>query len=480
MRSIGVVFRAELLRRWTSWLALSLLVTLIGGTVLAGMSTAQRTSAAFSNFTKHYGYDAEVFSSSPLPKGYFNLPFVTKVTSDLDYGNGNATTRGQFIPNQDLNVEGLPTKHLTSSLKLLSGRLPTRVHDIVVGFSMQQQYRLRIGSTVSIPLYKRSQERVYLNSNGYVIPHGPVERFQVVGFEASVDDFPNGTADYTVFTSHAFDQSIGRSVVRFTVNSVRFRHGQADMPKAQPYINHHQNKGFVALQNEDSALSSVGQSIQPQATGWWFFVLFAVLAGLALVGQALSRQSLVERESYPSLSAIGLRPRQLWALGLLRAGAIGAVGAVGSVLLAYALSDLTPVGEARAASPNLGFVFSGALFGVGAIVLVAVVVALSVMPSWRAAQSGAAQRTHERPLARTNSAVTVVSKSGAPASIVVGVRNALDRGREGTYQCPGRDRHNRRHAGRDCARCDHGLRYQFDAPREYPTLVRAELATRVE
>src|ERR1700690_3922113 len=111
MRAILVVFRAELVRRRTSWLALSLLVTLIGGTVLAGTSTAQRTSSAFSSFTQRYGYDAEIFSSSKLPKGYFNLPYVKKVTSDFYYGNGNGTTRGQFIPNQDLNIEGLPTTH---------------------------------------------------------------------------------------------------------------------------------------------------------------------------------------------------------------------------------------------------------------------------------------------------------------------------------------------------------------------------------
>lgn len=429
MRSIGVVFRAELIRRWTSWFALSLLVALIGGTVLAGVSTAQRTSSAFSSFTKHYGYDVEVFSSSPLPKSYFKLPYVTKVTTDLYYGNGNGTTRGQFIPNQDLNVESLPTTHLSSSIKLLSGHLPTRVHEAIVGFSMQQQYGLRIGSTVSVPLYKKSQGHVVITGNGYVVPHGPVVAFRVVGIEASVDDFPSSTPNYTLFTSPAFDRSTGRSVVRLSIEHVRFRNGQNDMPEAQPYINHHQNKGFVYAQNEDSALASVGQSIQPQATGWWFFVLFAVLAGLALVGQALSRQSLVERELYPTLAALGLRPRQLWGLGLLRAGAIGIAGAIGSVLLAYGLSDLTPVGEARAAASNLGLVFSGVLFGVGALVVVATVVALAILPSWRAAQSVRGRNAHDRPVGHANAAVSLVAQTGAPASVVVGVRNALDRGR---------------------------------------------------
>ncbi len=429
MRSVGVVFRAELIRRWASWLALSLLVTLIGGTVLAGVSTAQRTSAAFSSFTSKYGYDAEVFASSALPKGYFKLPFVTRVTSDLYYGNGNAIARGQFIPNQDLNVESLPTSHLSSTIKLLSGRLPTRAHDALVGFSMQQQYGLEIGSIVSVPLYKKSQGHVVIFGNGYVVPHGPVVHFRVVGVEASVDDFPSSTPSYSLFTSRAFDRSTGRTVVRVSIEHVRFRHGQGDMPKAQPYINHHQNKGFVYLQSVDSTLASVGQSIQPQATGWWFFVLFAVLAGLALVGQALSRQSLVERESYPTLSALGLRPRQLWMLGVLRAAAIGIAGAMGSVLLAYGLSDLTPVGEARAAASPLGFVFSPVLFGVGVLGVVAVVVLLAVVPSWRAAQSGSRQNAHERTVDHANGAVTLVARTGAPASVVVGVRNALDRGR---------------------------------------------------
>jgi hypothetical protein len=97
MRSVGVVFRGELWRRWASWLALSLLVALIGGTVLAGVSTAQRTSSAFSSFSMRYGYDAGLFASHPFPKGYFNLPNVSKVTVEGFCGNGNATAGGHFV-----------------------------------------------------------------------------------------------------------------------------------------------------------------------------------------------------------------------------------------------------------------------------------------------------------------------------------------------------------------------------------------------
>ena len=429
MRSVGVVFRGELWRRWKSWLALSLLVALIGGTVLAGVSTAQRTSSAFSSFSKRYGYDAELFASNSFAKSYFNLPYVSKVTLDGFYGNGNATAEGHFVPNQDLNLQGLPSSNQSTTIKLLSGRFPTGLNDVLVGFSMQQQFGLKIGSSVTVPLYALYQRRVFLTSNGYIVPHGPVIRFRVVGFEVGTNDFPTAAPSYSLYTSRKFDQTIGRTVVRADVAQVRLRHGLNDMPLLQVYVNHHQGMGFVYLQDEDTSSRSIEQSIQPQATGWWFFSLFALLAGLALVGQALSRQSLVERDAYPTLSAMGLRPRQLMGLGLLRAAAIGVVGAIGSAALAVAVSPLTPVGEARAASPSHGFVVSGALFGVGALIVVVAVIVLAIVPSWHAAQSRHTVGAHELPVNHANTIVTFVTRAGAPASIVVGVRNALDRGR---------------------------------------------------
>jgi len=429
MGSVVAMFRAEFHRRWPSWLALALLVTLIGGTVLAGVSTARRTSSAFDSFSRRYGYDAEIFSTSPLAVHYLRLPYITEVTTDLYYANGNGTADGHFVPNQDLGVASLPTTHFSTTIKLLSGRLPTGAHDALVGFSMQAQFGLRIGSTVTVPFYNESQRKAVVGSNSYVVPHGPRVRFRVVGFEVSETDFPSSSSSYSLFTSPAFDHGVGSTIVSANVVQLRTRHGQNDMPQLQVYVNHHQpRRGFAYLQNIDSSAASVAQSIQPQSTGWWIFALFALLAGLALVGQALSRQSLVERESYPTLSALGMRPRQLFALGMVRAAAIGVAGAVGGVALAYAISPLTPVGEARAAEPIQGFVFNAVLFGLGALAVVAAVLLLALVPSWRAAQ-GRGASVRETPVGHANAAVALVSKTGAPPSVMVGVRNALDRGR---------------------------------------------------
>ena len=54
-----------------------------------------------------------------------------------------------------------------------------------------------------------------------------------------------------------------------------------------------------------SQAASVEASIHPQAIGWWILAALAALVGLAVVGQAVARQSVVESEDYPTMAAIG-------------------------------------------------------------------------------------------------------------------------------------------------------------------------------
>ena len=53
---------------WKSWLALSVLVALAGGFVLATAAAGRRTAAAFPEFTARHGYDVIVYSGQPLPQ----------------------------------------------------------------------------------------------------------------------------------------------------------------------------------------------------------------------------------------------------------------------------------------------------------------------------------------------------------------------------------------------------------------------------
>ena len=107
--------------------------------------------------------------------------------------------------------------------------------------------------------------------------------------------------------------------------------------------------------------------MHPQAIGWWLMAALAALVGLAVVGQALGRQSIAESEEYPTLVALGLERRQLVMLGNARSLAVGLVGAVGAVTIATLLSP-SPRGAGRdcrrdfdPGSPPQALFFFGAL-----------------------------------------------------------------------------------------------------------------------
>ncbi len=428
MRSIGMIFRTELRRRWPAWLALALLVTVIGGTVLDGVATAQRTSSAFPDFDARYGYDAGVISTNPFAKHVEDAAGV-KDFAHLDYyANGNVTANGHFIPDGDISVTSLPSPRLSSTIKLLSGRWPTGPREVLIGYSMAEKLGLGVGSTIPVPFAPASQLPVVLRG-GTARIDGPRVVFRVVGVGATIADFPTTEPSYSVYTSPAFDREIGPKTLSISATFVRLRHGQDGMLTFQSAINHLTTPGLLYTIDLDASVGAIEGSIHPQAIGWWLFALFAAIAGLALVGQALSRQAMVERDAYPTLAALGMRPGQLFVLGMARAGAIGVVGAVGAIILSFALSPLTPVGEARAAELSTGFVLRLPVALLGALAILGAVLLLAAVPAWRASQVATVDSGRELDVRGHSRIAAALGAAGAPPSVLIGANNALERGR---------------------------------------------------
>ena len=79
MRAVVMVLRGRFRQYWKSWLALSVLVALAGGFVLASAAAGGRTGAALPGFTARHGYDVIVYSGRPLPQ-LARLPHALAVT----------------------------------------------------------------------------------------------------------------------------------------------------------------------------------------------------------------------------------------------------------------------------------------------------------------------------------------------------------------------------------------------------------------
>jgi ABC-type lipoprotein release transport system permease subunit len=155
----------------------------------------------------------------------------------------------------------------------------------------------------------------------------------------------------------------------------------------------------------------------------------AGLAALAVIGQAMARQAAAERADHRDLSALGMRPREFVRLALLRALLTGAAGAAGAVLVAVLASPLTPVGEARLAVPSPGRPsLDPVVLPFGALAVLTAATAVSVWPAMRHARLlGNRPQRQVAPVGAGRAA----ARAGLPAPALIGIRHALERGRDG-------------------------------------------------
>src|SRR5215471_2306879 len=425
-----MLLRVQFRQHWTSWLALAALVTLVGGLVMAAAATARRTAAAFPDFRERHGYDAVVYSAHPLPS-LARMPQVAHVTSapgPISFA-GRCSSCREPIGQGSFGVFEVPPADLGRMVKLLSGRMPNQSSpdEVLASYTLASDEGVRIGSVIQVLVPTPAQLRLAQQQGRSRLNPAAVPRrsLRVVGLVVAENEFPSGNGTrYGLFPTKAFAAAVNHNAVMVSVYYVRLRHGSADQPAFGNQLRPLHTLGADNL-NIDAA--AVQRAIWPQVVGWWVLAALAALAGLAMIGQAASRQFVTDQDDHQALSAVGVRARQLVALGLARAAIIGAVGAAGAVALAAALSPLTPVGAARLAtgSPG-GIVIDPLIVAVGALATVAVVVALSAWPAVRNARrqdDDPPRRPVPAPLARA------LAGAGAPPSAVIGVRHALERAR---------------------------------------------------
>jgi ABC-type lipoprotein release transport system permease subunit len=425
--AVRLVFRTELRRRWRSWLILVVLIAVVGGLVLAAGAAGRRTATAFPRFVASHGYDVYIYNQKPVPR-LGRLPGVSSVTTIGNPAAGQptcaCTTRA--INPSNFYINELSFTALRRVVKLVTGQMPAESspYDVLASFTLQQDYGVHIGSVIHAPLYGSSQLPA-LESGANVAASGPTVALHVVGIGAAEMEFPSGTTpEYDLFTTPAFARAVNKRIVLASVYLVRLRHGTSSLPRFAAAAG---SLHLVYVSNQATAAAAVAASIHPQAVGWWVLAVLAALAGLAVIGQALGRQSVVESEAYPSLVALGLPRRQLVVLGMARNLMLALVGTAGAVIVAFALSPLTPVGEARLAEPSTGLAFDPLVLLLGALATVVVVLLLGIWPTVRASRvRGGGERASE---VHSSSIVAKVAATGAPPSAVIGVRHALERGR---------------------------------------------------
>ena len=396
---------------------------------MAAAAAGRRTDAAIPRFVAAHGFDAEVYSTPPSTGD--------RPTARGHIGHGSDRPRQRptevRLHPSDRSVQLRSSRGQDQRERSLQpGVGPTAGPfepplEVVASYTLQHDEGVQLGSSISVPFYSQEarvgRQRCHRASASTRRPDGGI--FGVVGFEATELDFPAGaTPDYLLWASPAFTRQLLPRVATSHLYFVRLRHGAADLPRFDAAASKLDPKR-IFVQNEDAEVASVEASVHPQAIGWWLLAALAALVGLAVVGQALGRQSTAESEEYPTLVALGLERRQLVMLGNACSLAVGLAAAVGAVAIATLLSPIAPLGEARAAETSTGITFDALVLTLGALVTVAIVVALGIWPAVRASRTARASN----PIvdAKPSKLPGLLGSMGAPPSMEIGVRNALER-----------------------------------------------------
>ena len=434
MRAVGMVLRAQLRQHGKSWLALAVLAALVGGLVMAATATARATAVAFPDFLGRYGYDSVVYTARPLPQ-LAKMPQVTQVTPvhvPWVAAVGCASCDG-INTSGSLDAFELAPPDLARTVKLVAGRMPDQSDpgETLASASFADDSGVRVGSVIQIleptPAQISQVEAQHRPPSPAQLAKVPRHSVRVTGLVITENEFPAGNGGrYDLFPTRAYATAHDPHTQVLTFYDVKLRHGAADQAAFDSQL---RPLGSLGDDDLDTDAAAIQRAITPQAVGWWVLAGLIALAGLAVLGQAAARQFSTDVDDHDALSALGLRGRQFVLLGLARAFVIGVAGAAGAVALAAALSPLTPVGEARLATADPGAVSVDPLVTlIGVPAVVAAVLLLSVWPAIRHARPA---RPDPLPPAGglARSVVRAVAAAGAPPSVLIGVRYALERGR---------------------------------------------------
>jgi ABC-type lipoprotein release transport system permease subunit len=425
--------------RLRSWLALAVLAGLVGGGAIATAAAARRTetavprSIAESNFSdgtvQQFGAPTLDFRAvRQLPQVAYayraeNLLF----TGETDAGRPLDVGKAGLVASPD------PTVGVSREApKIVRGRQadPAAVHEAVADEEAAELLGLAVGDTFTARFGAPDQVGEFFADTGdttKLATEGPEVTFTVVGVSAVI---PSALANYPeVQLTSAFYREFADEAASFPRLGVYLVH-DADRDEFEREVEGLAGGEPAGVRGGPELFDQVQRGVHIQSGALWVLAALAAIVALLLVGQGLARQAFEDSGDYPTLRAIGMTRRQLVALALVRAAAIGVLGALVAITLTVALSPLSPVGSlTRKAEPDPGVSFDALVILAGATVLFLFVVAAAALAAWRAIRQigePAKARSRVSPIADR------LARAGASPTAVTGTRMALEPGHGST------------------------------------------------
>jgi hypothetical protein len=423
MSAVWLWVRADLRRRWRSWVVLGLLAGISVGLACAAVAGARRTERAAPHFIEvsrvptaavlanDPQYDAaEQQKVASLPEVKVVYPFFLGFMTSIERPKG---AESGLIPQtaQTMTQGARP---------LVDGRRPDprRADEIVVNEVMRDKYGLDIGKTL---VYAQELPSDLSQLPPGVLPNDPRsfrQRMRVVGIMKAT------TPSEDQVPSFGFYRKYRDNLVGLTNQFVDLKRGERDFTKFQQGVQ--RVIGRPINVERASTLFGVAKVMEVgdvEQRGLLLFAVAVLIGAGALVGQALVRAVSAGAADLPTWRAMGADRGVVVRALVLPTLLTAATGGVTAVVLAIALSPRFPIALTRRYELDIGIHADWLVLGLGALLLVVAVLATA----WVTAEIRIRRREVDRP--RPSFAARLAGSANLSPSLLIGSQLAVEPGR---------------------------------------------------
>ena len=351
MAAVLARLRAELRRRWVSWLGIALVAGLGGGVVLGLLAGAARTGRAYPEFVRAMSAaDVLVGGNSPfvLQEGRLGgavdvddiaaLPQVAdEARASVSLLFTGTTDTGRRVGPVDLLPIIPDDEQLGSTTErwsMVSGRPanPKRANEATASFVLAERLHLEVGSTLRLRFVEASGFEVTAlqllsnfgarlagdpdaNSTSIdALADGPDVTFRITGIEASPLEFPPLGPDLSpaLHLTPEFGLRYGNQIVSNPIMYVHLK--QPDLldafAKGIERLAEGSPAGFIV--SRELQQPKVETAIRAEAIALRLVALLVALALVFIVAQGLLRQAYAEARDDNVLHALGMERRELY------------------------------------------------------------------------------------------------------------------------------------------------------------------------
>jgi ABC-type lipoprotein release transport system permease subunit len=314
---------------------------------------------------------------------------------------------------------------------VLEGRVadPARADEAVITAGFEGVSGLGVGDTVTFVLLTPEQVDESYDSPAVPPAAGPRVEVRIVGVVRSGwfgdSDSQPGRIIPSPGLYQAYEANLIGAKATAVVNAlIRLEGGAAAIPAFREHLAEVSGRRDIEFFDLAEMAAHASDVADFEADSLLAFALAAGIAAIFLVGQAVTRYTAAVTADLEIMRAFGMTPRErrvAAAVGPCAAAVIGA--AIGGVI-AVLLSSRFPMGTAEPIEPSPGRQVDLIVLVAGVVGIPLIIAAGSWLVAWSASRRAAGD-TELRP-----SAIAVLAaRWGAPISVAVGTRFALERGR---------------------------------------------------